>query len=137
VVGKEIKELVNSVRISAVQAGRKFTWIHARAEVLRSLTDIPYAVRFLALARLKRQTGTAAKLWISQVLTRKALLEDPKLPASITLPEKVESPTNATLAIASLSLMAREERMKYVIIGQGETGFANTGQTVTISTRDG
>jgi hypothetical protein len=55
VLGKEIKELVNSARISAVQAGGKFTWIHARAEVLRSLTDIAYSVRFLALARLKRQ----------------------------------------------------------------------------------
>jgi hypothetical protein len=87
VLGKEIKELVNSARISSVQAGRKFTWIHARAEVLRSLTDITCTVRFLALARLKRQTGTAAKLWISHVLTRKALLEDPKLPAPITLPE--------------------------------------------------
>ncbi len=87
VLGKEIKELVNSARISSVQAGRKFTWIHARAEVLRSLTDITYTVRFPALARLKRETGTAAKLWISQVLTRKALLEDPKLPAPITLPE--------------------------------------------------
>jgi hypothetical protein len=83
VLGKEIKELVNSARISAVQAGRKFTWIRALTEVLRSLTDITYTVRFLALARLKRQQGTAAKLWISQVLTRKALLEDPKLPASI------------------------------------------------------
>jgi hypothetical protein len=87
VLGKEIKELVNSARISAIQAGRKFTWVHTRAEVLRSLTDITYTVRFLALARLKRQQGTAAKLWISQVLTRKALLEDPKLPAPILLPE--------------------------------------------------
>ena len=87
VLGKEIKELVNSARISAVQAGKKFTWIHARAEVLRSLTDITYSVRFLALARLKRQPGTAAKLWISQVLTKKALLEDPKLPAPVLLPE--------------------------------------------------
>jgi hypothetical protein len=87
ILGKEIKELVNSARISAVQAGRKFTWVHARAEVLRSLTDITYTVRFLALARLKRQSGTAAKLWISQILTRKALLEDPKLPAPIVLPE--------------------------------------------------
>jgi hypothetical protein len=70
-----------------VQAGRKFTWVHARAEVLRSLTDITYSVRFLALARLKRQTRKAAKLWISKVLTRKALLEDPKLPAPVLLPE--------------------------------------------------
>ncbi len=78
---------MNSARISAIQAGRKFTWVHARAEVLRSLTDITYTVRFLALARLKRQQGTAAKLWISQILTRKALLEDPRLPAPINLPE--------------------------------------------------
>ncbi len=61
--------------------------MHARAEVLRSLTDITYTVRFLGLARLKRQQGTAAKLWISQILTRKALLEDPKLPSPIFLPE--------------------------------------------------
>ncbi len=54
VLGKEIKELVNSARISVVQAGKKFTWIHARAEVLRSSTDITYSIRFLALARLKR-----------------------------------------------------------------------------------
>jgi hypothetical protein len=86
-LGKEIKELVNSARISAVQAGKKFTWRHARAEVLRSLKDITHTVRFLALARLKRQSGSAAKLWISQVLTRKALLEDPKLPSPIVLPE--------------------------------------------------
>ena len=72
---------------SAIQAGKKFTWVYARAEVLRSLTDITYTVRFLALARLKRQPGTAAKLWVSQILTRKALLEDPKLPAPIILPE--------------------------------------------------
>jgi hypothetical protein len=81
---------VNSARISATQAGKKFTWVHARAEVLRSLTDITYTVRFLALARLKRQQGTAAKLWISQILTRKALLEDPKLPAPIILPEALD-----------------------------------------------
>jgi hypothetical protein len=87
VLEKEIKELVNSARISALQAGNKFTWVHARAEVLRSLTDITYTVRFLALARLKRQSGTAAKLWISQILTRKALVEDPKLPAPVFLPE--------------------------------------------------
>ena len=79
--------MVNSARISAVQARKRFTWIHARAEVLRSLTDITYSVRFLSLARLKRQPGTAAKLWISQVLTKKALLEDPKLPAPVLLPE--------------------------------------------------
>jgi hypothetical protein len=87
ILGKEIKELVNSARISSVQAGRKFTWRHARAEVLRSLTDITYTVRFLSLARLKRQSGSAAKIWISQILTRKALLEDPKLPSPVILPE--------------------------------------------------
>jgi hypothetical protein len=31
-LGKEIKELVNSARISAVQSGKPFTWVHARAE---------------------------------------------------------------------------------------------------------
>ncbi len=86
-LGKEIKELVNSARISAVQSGKPFTWIHARAEVLKSMTDVTLTARFLALARLKRAQGTTAKLWISQVLIKKALLEDPKLPAPIQLPE--------------------------------------------------
>ena len=87
ILGKEIKELVNSARISAVQSGKTFTWIHAREETLKSMTDVTLTARFLALARLKRAQGTTAKLWISQVLTRKALLEDPKLPAPILLPE--------------------------------------------------
>ncbi len=86
-LGKEIKELVNSARISAVQSGKPFTWLHARAETLKSMTDVTLTARFLALSRLKRAQGTTAKLWISQVLTRKALLEDPKLPAPIQLPE--------------------------------------------------
>ncbi len=86
-LGKEIKELVNSARISAVQSGKTFTWAHARAETLKSMTDLTLTARFLALSRLKRTQGTTAKLWISQVLTRKALLEDPKLPAPILLPE--------------------------------------------------
>jgi hypothetical protein len=51
------------------------------------MTDVTLTARFLALSRLKRQQGTTAKLWISQVLTRKALLEDPKLRAPIQLPE--------------------------------------------------
>ncbi len=87
VLGKEIKELVNSARISAVQSGKPFTWTHARAETLKSMTDVTLTARFLALARLKRTQGTTAKLWISHILTRKALLEDPKLPAPIQLPE--------------------------------------------------
>jgi hypothetical protein len=86
-LGKEIKELVNSARISAAQSGKPFTWIHARAEVLKSMTDFMLTARFSALSRLKRAQGTTAKLWISQVLTKKALLEDPKLPAPIQLPE--------------------------------------------------
>jgi hypothetical protein len=69
-LGKEIKELVNSARISAVQSGKPFTWIHARAEVLKSLTDVTLTARFLALSRLKRAQGTTANLWISQVLTK-------------------------------------------------------------------
>ena len=87
ILGKEIKELVNSARISAVQSGKTFTWIHAREETLKSMTDVTLTARFLALARLKHAQGTTAKLWISQVLTRKALLEDPKLTAPILLPE--------------------------------------------------
>jgi hypothetical protein len=31
ILGKEIKELVNSARISAVQSGNTFTWVDARA----------------------------------------------------------------------------------------------------------
>jgi hypothetical protein len=38
-LGKEIKELVNSARISAVQSGKPFTWAHARAETLKSMSD--------------------------------------------------------------------------------------------------
>jgi transposase InsO family protein len=87
ILGKEIKELVNSARISAVQSGNTFTWVDARAETLKSMTDVTLTARFLALSRLKRQQGTTAKLWISQVLTRKALLEDSKLRAPINLPE--------------------------------------------------
>ena len=89
VLGKEIKELVNSARILEIQAGNKFTWRHAKAEVLRSLTDVTLTARFLALARLRRQQGTTAKLWISQVMTRKALLEDVKLDNPIALPESL------------------------------------------------
>ncbi len=51
------------------------------------MTDVTLTARFLALARLKIQQGTIAKLWISQVLTRKALFEDPKLHTPILLPE--------------------------------------------------
>jgi hypothetical protein len=87
VINKEMKELVNSARISAVQQGNKFTWVHVRLEILKSLTDVTLTARFLALSRLKRQNGTTAKLWLSQVMTRRALLEDPKLPAPIRLPE--------------------------------------------------
>jgi hypothetical protein len=89
VLGKEIKELVNSARMSAIQAGKKFTWKHAKAEVLHSLTDVTLTALFLALARLRRQSGTTAKLWVSQVMTRKALLEDTKLNNRVTLPESL------------------------------------------------
>jgi hypothetical protein len=88
-LGKETKELVNSARISAVQLGQKFTWVNSKDETLRTLTDVTLTARFLAVARLRRQPGTAAKLWISQILTRKALLEDPKLGTPIALPESL------------------------------------------------
>ena len=78
---------MNSARISAIQLGNAFTWINAREETLRTLTDVTLTARFLAVARLRRQNGTAAKLWISQIYTRKALLEDPKLGSPIHLPE--------------------------------------------------
>ncbi len=40
ILGKEIKELVKSARISAVQMGNVFTWTSAREETLRTLTDV-------------------------------------------------------------------------------------------------
>ena len=79
--------MVNGTRISAVQRGKRFTWKHTRAEILKSLTDVTLTARFLALSRLKRKNGATAKVWISQVLTRRALLEDPRLPTPILLPE--------------------------------------------------
>jgi hypothetical protein len=69
--------------------GQKFTWVNVKAETSRTLTDVTLTARFLAVARLRRQTATAAKLWISQILTRKALLEDPKLGTPISLPESL------------------------------------------------
>ncbi len=63
ILGKEIKELVKSARISNVQSGKPFTWAHARAETLKSMTDVTLTARFLALARLKRAQGTTAKLY--------------------------------------------------------------------------
>ena len=35
ILSKETKELVNGARISAIQRGRKFTWKHTRAEILK------------------------------------------------------------------------------------------------------
>jgi hypothetical protein len=83
ILSKETKELVNSARISAVQQNKKFTWTHTRFEILKSLTDVPLTARFLSMARLKRKHGSTAKVWISQVLTRRALLEDTKLPTPL------------------------------------------------------
>jgi hypothetical protein len=78
---------VNSARISALQQEKDFTWAHVRREILKSLTDVTLTARFLALSRLRRKNGSTAKLWISQVMTRRALLEDPQLPAPVNLPE--------------------------------------------------
>jgi hypothetical protein len=36
---------------------------------------------------MKRKNGVSAKLWVSQVLTRRALLEDSRLSTPVTLPE--------------------------------------------------
>jgi hypothetical protein len=87
ILSKETKELVNSARVSAIQAGQPFAWKQCREEILKSLTDVTLTARFLALSRLRRKQGSSAKLWVSQVLTRRALLEDPQLPTPITLPE--------------------------------------------------
>jgi hypothetical protein len=87
ILSKETKELVNSARISAIQQNKKFTWMHTRFEILKSLTDVTLTARFLSMARLKRKHGSTAKVWISQVLTRRALLEDTKLPTPVMLPE--------------------------------------------------
>jgi hypothetical protein len=87
ILSKETKELVISARISAVQAGNPFAWRQCREEILKSLTDVTLTARFLALSRPRRKQGSSAKLWVSQVLTRRALLEDPQLPTPITLPE--------------------------------------------------
>jgi hypothetical protein len=84
ILSKETKELVNSARISANQQGKKFTW---SVEILKNLSDVTLTARFLALARLKRKNGSTAKVWISQVLTRRALLEDTRLPTPILLSE--------------------------------------------------
>jgi hypothetical protein len=54
ILSKEIKELVNSARISAVQAGHPFAWKQCREEILKSLTDVTLTARFLALARLSK-----------------------------------------------------------------------------------
>jgi hypothetical protein len=51
---KQNEELVNSARISAVQAGQSFAWRQCREEILKSLTDITLTARFLALSRLRR-----------------------------------------------------------------------------------
>jgi hypothetical protein len=87
ILSKDTKELVNSARISVVQTGQPFTWKHCRTEILKSSTDVTVTARFLALARLRRKSGSSAKLWVSQVLTHRALLEDPQLPSQILLPE--------------------------------------------------
>jgi hypothetical protein len=87
ILSKDTKELVNSARVSAIQAGLPFAWKQCREEILKSLTDVTLTARFLALSHLRRKQGSSAKLWVSQVLTRRALLEDPQLPTPITLPE--------------------------------------------------
>ncbi len=72
-----------------MQQGKKFTWVQTRLEILKNLTDVMLTARFLVLSRLKRQNGAIAKLWISQVMTRRARLENSKLPALVKLPESL------------------------------------------------
>ena len=46
VLSKETKELVNSARISAIQQGKRFTWVQTRLEILKSLTDVTLTARW-------------------------------------------------------------------------------------------
>ncbi len=82
--------MVNSARVSAVQAGHPFALKQCREEILKHLTDVTLTARFLALTRLRRKQGSSAKLRVSQVLMRRALLEDPQLPTPINLPETLK-----------------------------------------------
>jgi hypothetical protein len=77
---------------SVMSSSASQIWLSVVATLMgwsATLTDVTLTARFLAVARLRRQTGTATKLWISQILTRKALLEDPKLGTPIALPESL------------------------------------------------
>ena len=88
VVSKEMKELINSARLTHINAGMDFNWTCVRREILNNLTDITHTARLLSLTQLERGQ-ISAKLWVSQVTSKRALLEDKDLRHPILLPEIV------------------------------------------------
>jgi hypothetical protein len=86
VISKEIKELVNSARLTAQNGARRFTWAHVKREILNSLVDVTHTARLLSLTQLERGQSSA-RLWISQLTSKRALLEDKELTSPILLPE--------------------------------------------------
>jgi hypothetical protein len=75
VISKEIKELVNSARLTAMNEDMRFTWTHVKREILNSLVDVTHTARLLTLTQLERGQSSA-RLWISQFTSKRALLED-------------------------------------------------------------
>jgi hypothetical protein len=65
-----------------------FNWTCVRREILNNLTDITHTARLLSLTQLERGQ-ISAKLWVSQVTSKRALLEDKDLRQPILLPEIV------------------------------------------------
>jgi hypothetical protein len=88
VVTKEMKELINSARLTHINAGMDFNWTCVRREILNNLTDITHTARLLSLTQLERGQ-VSARLWVSQVTSKRALLEDKDLRHPILLPEIV------------------------------------------------
>jgi hypothetical protein len=86
VISQEIKELVNSARLTAMNEDKRFTWTHVKREILNSLVDVTHTARLLTLTQMERGQSSA-RLWISQLTSKRALLEDKELKSPILLPE--------------------------------------------------
>ena len=86
VISKEIKELVNSARLTAMNEDKRFTWTQVKREILNCLVDVTHTARLLTLTQLERGQSSA-RLWISQLTSKRALLEDKDLASPILLPE--------------------------------------------------
>ncbi len=87
-ISKEIKELVNSARLTAQNEERRFTWVQVKHEILNSLVDVTHIARLLSLTQLERGQSSA-RLWISQLTSKRALLEDKELKSPILLPPEI------------------------------------------------